>query len=112
SGMHYTGMAASRFSRDAFCIGGVPIDSQWLGMVVGLITVALLAIALVTAAFDEHLQSRTAAQAQTLRDLNAELQLQAAKAQASEDRLRQISDSIPAMIAYWDRDGICRFANK
>ncbi len=112
SGMHYTGMAASRFSRDAFCIGGVPIDSQWLGMVVGLITVALLAIALITAAFDAHLQSRTAAQAQRLKELNAELQLQAAKAQASEERLRQISDSIPAMIAYWDRDGICRFANK
>ena len=112
SGMHYTGMAASRFSRDAFCIGGVPIDSQWLGMVVGLITVALLAIALVTAAFDAHLQSRTAAQAQRLQELNAELQLQAAKAQASEERLRKISDNIPAMIAYWDRNGICRFANK
>ncbi len=28
SGMHYTGMAASRFSRDAFCVGGVPIDSR------------------------------------------------------------------------------------
>jgi two-component system sensor histidine kinase/response regulator len=72
----------------------------------------LLAIALVTTAFDAHLQSRTAAQAQRLKELNAELQLQAAKAEASQERLRQISDSIPAMIAYWDRDGICRFANK
>jgi PAS domain S-box-containing protein len=112
SGMHYTGMAASRFSRGAFCSGGVPIDNHWLGMTVGLITVALLAIALITAAFDAHLQSRTSAQAQRLKEVNAELQLHVAKAQASEERLRQISDNIPAMIAYWDRDGICRFANK
>ena len=39
SGMHYTGMAASRFAAGAYCIGGSPIDNQWLGMVIGLITV-------------------------------------------------------------------------
>jgi PAS domain S-box-containing protein len=112
SGMHYTGMAASRFSRGAYCVGGVSIDNQWLALVVGLITVAMLAITLITSVFDAHLQTRTAAQAQRLKELNAELQLQAAKSRISEERLRQISDSIPAMIAYWDRDGICRFANR
>jgi PAS domain S-box-containing protein len=30
---------------------------------------------------------------------------------SSEERLRQITDNLPAMVAYWDRDGICRFAN-
>jgi PAS domain S-box-containing protein len=112
SGMHFTGMAASRFSRGAYCIGGLPIDNQWLALVIGLITAALLIITLITTVFDAHLQSQVSAQAQRLQEINAELQLQAAKAQASEERLRQISDSIPAMIAYWDSDGICRFANQ
>jgi PAS domain S-box-containing protein len=112
SGMHYAGMAASRFAAGAMCIGGVPIDSHWLALVIGLITVALLSITLITTVFDSHLQTQSAAQALRLQEMNAELQLQAAKAQSSEERLRQISDSIPAMIAYWDRDGICRFANR
>jgi PAS domain S-box-containing protein len=30
----------------------------------------------------------------------------------SEERLRKITDSLPAMIAYWDQNGICRFANE
>jgi PAS domain S-box-containing protein len=112
SGMHYTGMAASRFGRGSYCIGGALIDNEWLAMVVGLITVALLAITLITTVFDAHMKSQTSAQARRLSELNAELQLQAAKSRISEERLRQIADSIPALIAYWDRDGICRFANR
>ncbi len=112
SGMHYTGMAASRFSRGSYCVGGVTIDNNGLALTVGLITVALLAITLITAVFDAHVQSKIAAQGQRLKEVNAQLQLQAAKSRAAEERLRQISDNIPAMIAYWDRDGICRFANE
>jgi len=133
SGMHYTGMAASRFQTGAFCTGGIAIDNVWLAMILGVLTVALLAIVLVTAVFDEHLQSHTAAQAQRLRDVNAELEREAARtrqalraledihsalaaqeirSRTSEERLRQISDSLPAMIAYWDSAGICRFANR
>jgi PAS domain S-box-containing protein len=112
SGMHYTGMAASRFGPGAYCIGGVPIDNQWLAMVVGLITVALLVITLITTVFDSHMKSQTSAQAQRLSEVNAELQWQAEKSRISEERLRQISDSIPALIAYWDHEGICRFANR
>jgi PAS domain S-box-containing protein len=112
SGMHYTGMAASRFSRGAYCVGGVPIDNKGLALIIGLITVALLAITLITAVFDAHVQSKTAAQGERLKEVNAQLQLQAAKSRVSEERLRQISDNVPAMIAYWDCDGICRFANE
>jgi two-component system, sensor histidine kinase and response regulator len=36
---------------------------------------------------------------------------QAARAHASEERLRQIADNVPALISYWDHEGICRFAN-
>jgi PAS domain S-box-containing protein len=112
SGMHYTGMAASRFSLGAYCVGGLPLDNQWLALLVGLITIALLTITLITTVFDAHLQSQSSSQAQRLQELNAELQLQAAKSRTSEERLRQIADSTPALIAYWDRDGICRFANQ
>jgi PAS domain S-box-containing protein len=34
------------------------------------------------------------------------------RASASEERLRKVTDNIPAMISYWDRDLICRFANR
>jgi two-component system sensor histidine kinase/response regulator len=119
SGMHYVGMAASGFSPGAMCVGGVPIDSERLAVILGLITVALLAIVLITTVFDAHLQSRSATQSKRLQEINAELQNQIARAQAqeartriSEERLRQISDSLPAMIAYWDENAICRFANQ
>ena len=41
-----------------------------------------------------------------------QLAAQEAKSRVSEERLRQISDSLPAMIAYWDSNQICRFANQ
>ena len=37
---------------------------------------------------------------------------QEARTRQSEERLRQIADSVPAMIAYWDRNLICGFANQ
>ena len=112
SGMHYTGMAASRFGAASYCVGGVAIENQQLALLIAAITVAMLAITLITAVFDAHLQSRTAAQAARLTDINTELERQASRARASEERLRQISNNLPALIAYWDREGICRFANQ
>ena len=61
-----------------------------------------------------------------LRETNARLEVQAAAARTAlrelaaqeersrtgEERLRQISDDLPALVAYWDRNGICRFANR
>ena len=41
SGMHYTAWRPLALAAGAFCVGGMPIDNQWLAMVVGLITVAL-----------------------------------------------------------------------
>ena len=112
SGMHYTGMAASRFGASSYCVGGVAIENQQLALLIAAITVAMLAITLITAVFDAHLQSRTAAQTTRLTDMNAELERQASRARASEERLRQISNNLPALIAYWDHEGICRFANQ
>ena len=35
-----------------------------------------------------------------------------ARARVSDEHLREVSDNVPAMIAYWDEHGICRFANR
>lgn len=131
-GMHYTGMASSRFAAGAYCFGGLPLNDNRLAVTVALIAIALSALVLIAAVLDAHLQSNAAAQAKRLREMNADLQREAAKARialesleqmhttlaaqearsrTSEERLRQISDSLPAMIAYWDCNRICRFAN-
>jgi two-component system, sensor histidine kinase and response regulator len=113
SGMHYTGMAASRFSRAAFCIGGSPIDSQWLGMIVGLIAVALLAIALITSIFDARLQSHRALQAQRLQEINSQLEAQALKAQQVSRELRHFHYALDqqASVAVTDVAGVITYVN-
>jgi two-component system sensor histidine kinase/response regulator len=113
SGMHYTGMAASRFGQYAYCVGGVPIDNQGLAVLIGLVTVALLAITLITAVFDTHLQSRTATQAQRLKEINTELQLQAAKAHAAMRELDHFHYALDqqASVAVTDLQGIITYAN-
>jgi len=35
-GMHYTGMAASRFAAGSFCRGGVTLHDNWLAAVIGI----------------------------------------------------------------------------
>jgi PAS domain S-box-containing protein len=35
-----------------------------------------------------------------------------ARARASEERLRKVTDNVPSMISYWEAPGICRFANR
>jgi diguanylate cyclase len=77
SGMHYTGMAASRFSAGAFCRGGVVLQNDWLAGAIGLFALGLLVVTLVTAVYDAHLQSRARIQALRLEQANAELQHQA-----------------------------------
>jgi diguanylate cyclase len=77
SGMHYTGMAASRFSNASFCQGGVTLQNSWLAAAIGLFALGLLAVTLVTAVYDTHLQSRARIQAQRLAQANDELQHQA-----------------------------------
>jgi signal transduction histidine kinase/DNA-binding response OmpR family regulator len=79
SAMHYTGVEGSRFPAGAVFAGGVAIDNQWVGITVGLITIAMLAIVLIAGIFDAHLQSHTAAQAENLQRMNGELQREAGR---------------------------------
>lgn len=74
TGMHYTAMAASMLAPGAYCWGGAAFDNGWLAVTIGLIALALLAITLITAVYDAHLDSRTRRDALRLAKLNADLQ--------------------------------------
>jgi NO-binding membrane sensor protein with MHYT domain/signal transduction histidine kinase len=74
TGMHYTGMAACMLAPGAYCWGGAAFDNGWLALTIGLIALAVLAITLITAVYDAHLDSRTRRDALRLADLNADLQ--------------------------------------
>jgi diguanylate cyclase len=77
SGMHYTGMAAAEFRSGAFCRGGVALDPQWLGISVGIATLALLFVVLITGIFDAHVESRARLHGQRLQMANSRLNHQA-----------------------------------
>ncbi len=74
SGMHYTAMAASMLAPGSYCWGGAAFDNGWLALTIGLIAVGLLAITLITAVYDAHLESQTRRDAVRLAQLNADLQ--------------------------------------
>jgi diguanylate cyclase (GGDEF)-like protein len=106
SGMHYTAMAAARFSPGSFCRGGVTFDNRWLAATIGLFALGLLVVTLVTAVYDAHLQSRTRIHARRLEAANAELQHQ-----ATHDALTSLPNRLLCMdrlgreIAHAERDG-------
>jgi diguanylate cyclase (GGDEF)-like protein len=105
-GMHYTGMAASRFSSGSFCSGGVTLDNNWLAAAIGMFALGLLVVTLVTAVYDAHLQSKARIQALHLEQANAKLQHQATHDALTglPNRLLFI-DRLGREIAHAERDG-------
>src|SRR5580658_5107199 len=106
SGMHYTAMAASRFSPGSFCRGGATFQNSWLAGTIGLFALGLLVVTLLTALYDSHLQSSARVQARRLEQANAELQHQ-----ATHDALTGLPnrvlflDRLEREIAHAERDG-------
>ncbi|HVW70209.1 MAG TPA: diguanylate cyclase, partial [Steroidobacteraceae bacterium] len=74
SGMHYTGMAASRFSPDSFCIGAGTTDQRWLAVMIAVPAVAVLSITTILLVYDAHLESRTRKHNAQLERANAKLE--------------------------------------
>ncbi|MDX9873902.1 MAG: EAL domain-containing protein [Spongiibacteraceae bacterium] len=69
-GMHYTGMAAAGFPEGSYCgAANSGIDTQWLALLVIVVTLAVIAIALIISV----LESRTALLASSLDRANDEL---------------------------------------
>ncbi|HEY4210424.1 MAG TPA: EAL domain-containing protein [Steroidobacteraceae bacterium] len=75
SGMHYTGMAASRFSANSYCTGGAAgLNNLWLATTVGVLALALLSITTILLVYDAHLESKTRRHNEQLERANAQLQ--------------------------------------
>ncbi len=74
SGMHYTGMAAARFSVGSVCGGGVLIDSGWSAGLLAAVVLGLLAVTLVLALLDAQLSRRARQHSRSLDEANAILE--------------------------------------
>jgi diguanylate cyclase (GGDEF)-like protein len=96
SGMHYTAMAASRFAPGSFCRGGVSFQDSWLAVLIGMFALGILAVTLVTAVYDAHLQSKTRIHALRLEQANADLQHQAT---------HDVLTGLPNRVLFLDRLG-------
>lgn len=73
-GMHYTGMIAARFPVGSVCgAARNGMNSGWLAVVIVIVTLAVLAIALIVSVLDVRLESRTAVLATSLAQANQEL---------------------------------------
>ncbi|WP_323752515.1 putative bifunctional diguanylate cyclase/phosphodiesterase [Marinobacter sp.] len=69
-GMHYTGMAASKFPLNSFCgAANSGIDTKWLAVLVIIVSLAVFAIALIVSMLDV----RTSRLSNSLDDANNEL---------------------------------------
>jgi len=74
AGMHYTGMAAARFSKNSVCtMDNTGITTGSLALLILVFGVGVLSIALITSILDLRLELRTAALASSLANANREL---------------------------------------
>jgi len=77
SGMHYTGMAASRFAPGSHClspgIAGNSLDNRWLALVIATLTLGLLAITTILLIYDTYLESNVRRYNEMLEHANAQL---------------------------------------
>lgn len=72
AGMHYTGMAAANFPIDSHATH-LGVDSNWLAILVVVVTLAILGITLLVSMLDARLQARTSVLASSLAEANREL---------------------------------------
>ena len=74
SGMHYTGMAASRFAPGSWCVGGIAPNNDWLAITIAVLALAILTITTILLVYDSHLDSKTRRHNEQLEQANAQLQ--------------------------------------
>jgi diguanylate cyclase len=73
-GMHYTGMAAANFPYNSICLAASgALQTHWLALLIVVLTLAILAIALLTSVLDARMEARTSILASSLARANREL---------------------------------------
>ncbi|WP_322048698.1 putative bifunctional diguanylate cyclase/phosphodiesterase [Paraburkholderia sp. J67] len=73
-GMHYTGMAAAQFPLGSICgAARTGVNADWLAVVIIIVTLAVLAIALIISVLDLRMEARTSVLASSLAEANEEL---------------------------------------
>ena len=73
-GMHYTGMSAASFPFGSVCgAAHTGASAEWLALVIIIVTLAVLAIALIISVLDLRMEARTALLANSLAAANKEL---------------------------------------
>jgi NO-binding membrane sensor protein with MHYT domain/two-component sensor histidine kinase len=88
--MHYTGMAAVKFTPDSiFTVTHQYISHTGLAVILGAFTLAFLLATLLLSALDAYFAERSAQQARSLQALNSELEMRTAELSRSNALLQQ-----------------------
>jgi len=56
SGMHYVGMAASKFAPGSYCLPGARLDNAWFAITLGIFALGIMAVTLLTVVYDAYLR--------------------------------------------------------
>ena len=72
AGMHYTGMMAAEFPTHSHPVGQ-GVNSNWLAILVTVVTISILGITLLVSMLDARMQARTSILASSLAEANREL---------------------------------------
>ena len=73
-GMHYTGMFASRFAADSYCLGAAQTNNAWLALTIGAFAIGILLTTMMLVVFDTHLDSRSLLHVTAMQHADAQLQ--------------------------------------
>jgi len=113
AGMHYTGMAAARFTMPAGA-GAAPSSAELaaplLGASIGIATLVVLGFALLTSLVDQRMAAQRA-EAEALRHSEERLRVVGKQLQQQLDVTRAITDSLGEGVCALDHDGNVTFMN-
>jgi diguanylate cyclase (GGDEF)-like protein len=73
AGLHYTGMAATRFAANSWCSGGAQLSQHWLALLIAVIALGLLAVTALLLLVDAHMAASARRHSHELQQVNQQL---------------------------------------